>query len=130
MGDQLVLVDPLTLQRIGEAKICPGALEVIPFGAGGIANCPVPSAFVPLNPEASPIYLRRASAVMATYTPPDEAYQVAAYENVDSVSVFGKGWDKNYPAASDVRDLIFTPSGDLIISNGSTFVRWEGAGKR
>ena len=130
LGDQLVLVDPLMLQRIGEAKICPGALEVIPFGAGGLANCPMPSAFVPLNPEASPIYLRRASAIMATYTPPGEANPVAAYENVDSVSVFGKGWGKSYPAVSDVRDLVFTPSGDLIISDGSTFVRWERAGKR
>ena len=67
---------------------------------------------------------------MATYTPPGEANPVAAYENVDSVSVFGKGWGKSYPAVSDVRDLVFTPSGDLIISDGSTFVRWERAGKR
>lgn len=129
LGNQLVVVDPLTLERIGEAKTCLGALEVTPLGAGGLASCPLSSTFVPLNPEASPIHLRRASVAIATHTPVGEAYQVAAYENIDSVSIFGKDWSKSYPAAQDVRELAFTPSGDLIISDGRTFVRWEEAGK-
>ena len=56
LGDQLVVIDPVTLERIGEVETCPGALDVTPTGAGGFARCTLPSAFRPLNPEASTIY--------------------------------------------------------------------------
>ena len=67
---------------------------------------------------------------MVTYTRTGVAKPVVAYENVDTVSVFGPLRSKNYPAGSDVIDMAFTPSGDLIIFDGTSLVRWERVGSR